>query len=461
MTIEIDTMIERAKAAQQQVEYWDQDQVDEMVLAVGWENYKQENAEEIARMAIDETRMGLYEHKVLKHRNKTFGVLRDLAGVKTVGIIEEDAAKGIIKIAKPVGVIGALTPVTNCEATLPVKALYALKTRNAIIFSPHPSAKKTAKLVCEKIWAGLEKVKAPKDLVQTIENPTIEFSQELMTKVDLVIATGGGPMVKVAYSSGTPAYGVGAGNAVVIIDETADLAVAAEKIRIGKCFDNATSCSSENSIIIQSSIYAQMVSELRAQGGYFCSEMEREKLQSVMWPDGIHLNKAIVAQPVKKIAETAGVEIPDGTNFLMVEGKNISAGNPFCKEKLSLVLTVWRYDDFKDAVQMIEDITSLNGQGHSCGIHTTNDQRVIELATKVKVSRLMVNQSHSLGNSGNFNNGMPFTLTLGCGSWGGNITSENVNWKHFLNITWVSKLIEMNRPSDEMIFSKYWEKFGK
>ena len=230
MTIEIDTMIERAKAAQQQVEYWDQDQVDEMVLAVGWENYKQENAEEIARMAIDETRMGLYEHKVLKHRNKTFGVLRDLAGVKTVGIIEEDAAKGIIKIAKPVGVIGALTPVTNCEATLPVKALYALKTRNAIIFSPHPSAKKTAKLVCEKIWAGLEKVKAPKDLVQTIENPTIEFSQ-LMTKVDLILPRAC-PMVKVAYSSGTPAYGVGAGNAVVIIDETADLAVAAEKIRI-------------------------------------------------------------------------------------------------------------------------------------------------------------------------------------------------------------------------------------
>jgi sulfoacetaldehyde dehydrogenase len=223
----IDDLICKAKAAQKTIEFWPQEKVDEIVLAVGWENYRSENAQEIARLAVDETGMGLYEHKVLKHQNKTLGVLRDLKGVKTVGVIETDEKKGLIKIAKPVGVIGALIPVTNCEATLPVKALYALKTRNALIFAPHPKAKRTAKLVCEKMWAGLNKVGAPKDLIQTIDEPTIDLSQELMNKVDLVVATGGGPMVKSAYSSGTPAYGVGAGNAVVIVDETADLPAAA------------------------------------------------------------------------------------------------------------------------------------------------------------------------------------------------------------------------------------------
>lgn len=457
----IDDLIYKANAAQKLIEFWPQEKVDEMVLAVGWENYRSENAQAIARLAVDETGMGLYEHKVLKHQNKTLGVLRDLKGVKTVGVIETDEKKGLIKIAKPVGVIGALIPVTNCEATLPVNALYALKTRNALIFAPHPKAKRTAKLVCEKMWTGLKKVGAPIDLIQTIDEPTIELSQELMSKVDLVVATGGGQMVKSAYSSGTPAYGVGAGNAVVIVDETADLSAAAEKIYKGKSFDNATSCSSENSVAIQESVYEKMITELKKQGGYLCDDSEREKLKKTMWPDGVHLNKDIIAQPVVKIASLAGINIPEGIKFLMAEGKDLSSQNPFCKEKLSLVLAVWKYDKFEEAIKLIETITSINGQGHSCGIHTTRDDRILELGTRVKVSRIMVNQSQSLGNSGNFNNGMPFTLTLGCGTWGGNITSENVNWKHYMNITWISKPIEIDRPSDEEIFGDYWNKFGK
>jgi sulfoacetaldehyde dehydrogenase len=457
----IDDLIYKANAAQKSIEFWDQEKVDEMVLAVGWENYKSVNAQEIARLAVDETGMGLYEHKVLKHQNKTLGVLRDLRGVKTVGVIETDEQKGLIKIAKPVGVIGALIPVTNCEATLPVNALYALKTRNAIIFAPHPRGKRTAKMVCEKMRTGLIKVGAPIDLIQTIDEPTIELSQELMSKVDLVIATGGGSMVKSAYSSGTPAYGVGAGNAVVIVDETADLSAAAEKIYKGKSFDNATSCSSENSVAIQESVYEKMISELKKQGGYLCDDSEREKLKKTMWPDGVHLNKDIVAQPVEKIVSLAGITLPEGTKFLMVEGKEISGNNPFCKEKLSLVLTVWKYKEFEDAIAMIDSITSFNGKGHSCGIHTNREDRIVELGTRVKVSRIMVNQSQSLGNSGNFNNGMPFTLTLGCGTWGGNISSENITWKHFINTTWISKPIEMDRPSDQEIFGEYWQKFGK
>ncbi|MBM3138305.1 MAG: aldehyde dehydrogenase family protein, partial [Chloroflexi bacterium] len=402
----IDELIAKARAAQKQIEFWPQDKVDMMVAAVGWETYKE--AEAIAKLAVEETQMGVFEHKMLKHQKKTLGALRDMDGVKSVGVIEEDPVKGLIKVAKPVGVIGALTPVTNCEATLPSKALPALKARNAIIFAPHPKAKKTAKLVCESMWAGLRKVGAPLDLIQVIDEPSIDLSKELMSKVDLVIATGGGPMVKSAYSSGTPAYGVGAGNAVVIVDETADLAEAAKKIYLGKTFDNATSCSSENSLVIQASVYDEMLKQLNAQGGYLCNEEERAKLKALMWPDGVHLNGAIVAQPVEKIANLAGIQIPEGTTFLMVEGKQISPEDPFCKEKLSLVLTLWKYSQFAEAIRTINEITNINGRGHSCGIHTAMEDRIIELAISVNVSRIMVNQSHSLGNSGNYNNGMPF-----------------------------------------------------
>lgn len=455
----IDELLAKAHAAQQQIEFWPQDQVDRMVAAAGWETYKQ--AEEIARLAIDETQMGVYEHKLLKHQKKTLGTLRDMQGVKTVGVIEEDEAKGLIKIAKPVGVIGALTPVTNCEATLPAKALPALKGRNAIIFAPHPRAKKTAILVCESMRLGLKKVGAPQDLIQVIQEPSIEMAQELMKAVDLVVATGGSSMVKAAYSSSTPAYGVGAGNAVVIVDETANLSEAAEKIYQGKTFDNATSCSSENSLVIQSSIYAPFLKELQMQGAYLCNDEERAKLQDLMWPDGEHLNGAIVAQPVEKLAALAGLEIPEGTTFLMVEGKHVGKEDPFCKEKLSLVLTIWKYEQFEDAIRMVEDITAINGHGHSCGIHTANDDHILQLGIRAKASRIMVNQPHSYGNSGNYNNGMPFTLTLGCGTWGGNITTENIHWKHYLNITWVSKPITPVVPDEEEIFGEYWQEFGK
>jgi len=454
----IDELIAKARAAQKQIEFWPQDKVDMMVAAVGWETYKE--AEAIAKLAVEETQMGVFEHKMLKHQKKTLGALRDMDGVKSVGVIEEDPVKGLIKVAKPVGVIGALTPVTNCEATLPSKALPALKARNAIIFAPHPKAKKTAKLVCESMWAGLRKVGAPLDLIQVIDEPSIDLSKELMSKVDLVIATGGGPMVKSAYSSGTPAYGVGAGNAVVIVDETADLAEAAKKIYLGKTFDNATSCSSENSLVIQASVYDEMLKQLNAQGGYLCNEEERAKLKALMWPDGVHLNGAIVAQPVEKIANLAGIQIPEGTTFLMVEGKQISPEDPFCKEKLSLVLTLWKYSQFAEAIRTINEITNINGRGHSCGIHTAMEDRIIELAISVNVSRIMVNQSHSLGNSGNYNNGMPFTLTLGCGSWGGNITTENIHLKHLVNVTWVSKPIEPLVPDENKLFGNYWNQFG-
>ncbi len=461
MADNIKELVERARKAQKIVEYWSQEQVDEMVAAAGWEVYKKENAEQCAKLAVEETGMGIYEHKLIKHQKKALGTLRDLQGVKTVGVVEEIPEKGIIKIAKPVGVIGALTPVTNPTSTPAGNGLPILKTRNAVIFAPHPRSKRCSALAIEFMRKGLEKVGAPVDLLQYIKDPTPELTQELMKEVDLVVATGGSAMVKVAYSSGTPAYGVGAGNATVVVDETADIEDAAKKIFLGKTFDHATSCSSENSVVIQESIWDKMLEALKKNGGYLCSMEEKAKLREVMWPDGVHLNKQIVAQSVEKIAGMAGIDIPEGTEFLMVLGEKVGPEDPFSCEKLSPVLTLWKYGPFDEAIDYVERITRFCGYGHSCGIHSFNEDHIMELAMKNHVSRMMVRQPQSYGNSGNYDNGMPFSMTLGCGTWGGNITSENITWKHFLNYTWVAKPIDPVIPNEEEIFGKYWAKYGK
>ena len=461
MADDIKTLVARARAAQEIIEFWPQEKIDELVAAAGWEVYRLEHAQACARLAADETEMGIYEDKVGKHQKKTLGTLRDLHGLKTVGIIEENREKGLLKLAKPVGVIGALTPVTNASSTIACNGLPALKTRNAIIFAPHPKAKATCNLTAEYMRAGLRKVGAPEDLVLNIKDPTVELTQELMRSVDLIVATGGSPMVKVAYSSGTPAYGVGAGNSVVVVDETADLKDAAVKIRNGKIFDNATSCSSENSVVLQASVYDTMLQYFRELGGHLCSPAEKARLKATMWPDGAHLSRDIVGQRAKKIAGLAGIEVAPDTSFLMVLGEAVGPADMFSGEKLSPVLTVWKYGEFEEAVRLVRDITRYSGYGHSCGIHTTNDAHMVELATRARVSRVMVRQTQPFGNSGNYDNGMPFGLTLGCGTWGGNIVSENVHWKHFLNTTWVSMPIAPVVPDENKIFGEHWKKFGK
>lgn len=461
MTEELDLMLAKARKAQEIVEYWSQEQVDEMVLAVGWEAYKRETAEMAARIAVEETGLGVYEDKVAKNQKKALSVTRDLMGVKTVGVIERLPEKGLLKVAKPVGIIGAVTPMTNAAATMPCNGLSILKTRNAVIFAPHPKAKKTCAYICEEMRKGLRKVGAPEDLIQYIAEPSMDLSQELMTKVDLVLATGGAGVVKAAYSSGKPAYGVGVGNATVIVDETADLVDCAKKVARGKTFDNATSCSSENNLVVDETIFDRLLEELKLQGGYLVTGEDRAKLKSVMWPDGAHLNGKIVAKDVKVIAEVAGISIPQGTRFLMVLGENIGPEDMFCAEKLSVVLTLWKYQAFSQAVQMVVDITRFNGYGHSCGIHSTNEEHILELALKAKVSRMLVRQAQSIGNGGDWSNGMPSTLTLGCGTWGGNITTENVTWKHFLNITWVSYPIQPDIPDPEVLFAPIFEKYGR
>jgi sulfoacetaldehyde dehydrogenase len=461
MSDDIRKLVEKARAAQEQIEFWSQAQVDEMVTSVGWQVYQRPHAEACARSAVDETGMGVYEDKVVKHQKKTLGTLRDLHGLKTVGIIEENKEKGLLKLAKPVGVIGALTPVTNASSTITVNGLPMLKTRNAVIFAPHPKAKATCALTCNYMRSGLLKVGAPLDLVQYMKEPSVETTQELMKYVDLIVATGGSAMVKVAYSSGTPAYGVGAGNSVVIVDETADLKDAARKIYLGKTFDNATSCSSENSCILHQSIFEEMIRYFEVFGGHLCTTEEKKRLLAVMWQDGIHLNREVVGQPALKIARLANISTKQDIKFLMVIGAAVGTDDLFSGEKLSPVLTLWKYQSFAEAVNLVKDITRYSGYGHSCGIHTSNEAHLIELATRARVSRIMVRQTQCYGNSGNYDNGMPFALTLGCGTWGGNIVSENVHWKHFINTTWVSLPIEPVVPQEDVIFGDLWNRYGR
>lgn len=461
MSESVTQLVDRARQAQRLIEYWPQEKVDLMVAAVGWELYKEENAIRCAELAISETGMGVYEDKLLKHRKKTLGVLRDLQGAKTVGVIEVDEARGLIKIAKPVGVVAAITPVTNPTSTPAGNGLAILKTRNAVIFGPHPRARQTTGLVIELMREGLRKAGAPLDLVQALPEPSRETVRELMAAVDLVVATGADAIVKAAYSSGTPAYGVGAGNACVVVDETAVIPDVAQKIFLSKTFDHATSCSSENSLIIQRSIWNELIKGLQAQGGYLCNAEEKLKLRATLWPDGKKLNPLIVARSARTIAELASLNVPASTRFLMVEGDEPVDTDLFAGEKLSPVLTLWRYEAFAEAVNYVERLTRVCGYGHSCGIHSLDQSHILELATKCHVSRMMVNQPQCYANSGNYDNGMPFTMTLGCGTWGGNITSDNIVWKHFLNTTWVSKPIPAVVPDEKLIFGGYWKNFGK
>lgn len=447
----VKSLIERARKAQQIAESYDQERVDHLTKAIVWNIVKHENADKISKLAVEETQYGYYDAKYAKLMTKLKGALRDMQGKKSMGIIERDEEKGIIKIAKPVGVIGAIIPVTNPEATPVLKAIMAVKTRNAIVMSPHPKSKATNTFIVNIIREVLKKYDAPEDLVIGIEEPTLDISQELMKQCDLVLATGGGGLVKAAYSSGTPAYGVGVGNAVVIIDETADIKDAADKIKRSKTFDYATSCSAENSLVIQEDIYADLVNALTEEGGYVLNEEEKQLMQSKMWVEGI-LAKEIIAQPADKIAEFIGLNIPKDRKFFMVEETKVGKEHPFSGEKLSVTVTLYKYKEFQDAVDKVNEIIEYQGKGHSCGIHSTNDEHILEYALKTKTSRLMVRQPQCLSNSGAWTNGMPMTLSLGCGTWGGNISSDNITWEKLLNTTWVSYPIPSNQPTDEELF---------
>jgi len=458
----INDYVVRARAAQKIISNYTQTQIDEICVAIGWEVYCDKNIELLAKKAVEDTGMGNVQDKISKHKNKVLGVLKDIQNAPSVGLIETDDVKKIRKYAKPVGVVGALTPVTNPTVTPSSNAIAILKGRNAVIFAPHPKSKVSSIMAVDFMREGLRKVNAPLDLIQIIEEPSVELTNELMKQVDVVLATGGGAMVKAAYSSGRPAYGVGPGNSVQIVAEDADVIDAAGKIMMSKAFDNATSCSSENSVIIHSSLYSAMIAEFVKLGAYFVNDEERLLLENYMWPTNAKgyrsINGQIVAKSAAFIAENAGFKVPGNVKVLLVKGSPAIESDFFSQEKLSPVLTVFSYDTFKEGYQILVRLTDHYGTGHSCGIHTFNQDYIHHLGTYMKSSRIMVNQAQAPANGGAFFNGMPSTVSLGCGSWGGNITTENINYKHFLNITWVSEYFAPKRPTDEDIFGDYLKK---
>lgn len=461
MEEDIQKMYARARKAFEQVEFWPQEKVDEMVQAVGWEWQKEETRKALARLAVEESGIGVYEDKLNKIKTKTLGTLWDQRGVKTCGLVEEDRARGIRKYAKPIGVIANVVPCTNPESTICCLGLSTLKTRNAMIVSPHPRTQGSSYLTVEHGRKALKKIGAPEDLLQCIEHTSHEKTRQLMSHCDFAVATGGAALVKVVYAAGKPAQTVGAGNVVSIVDETADVPAVAHKIMLSKIANNAASCSSENAVAIYEGIYDQMIACLQDEGGYLCSTEERETLRKAMWPDGHTLNRDIVAKPVKFIAELAGLNVPDSTKFIMVLGEKVGPEDRFSGEKLSPVLTVWQWSDFDEMLERLKRILQFSGEGHSASIHTERDERRVQLALAANVGRIVCNMPHSYANSGGWTSGLPFTDTLGCGSWAGNITSENVNWRHFLNYTLLSIPIDDYTPDDEALFAEYLKKWGR
>jgi sulfoacetaldehyde dehydrogenase len=455
-------LIARARAAQKVYARYPQERLDEVVTAAGWAIMNPEHNRALAELSVKDTGLGVVADKIAKNHRKTLGLLRDLKGAKSTGVIAEYPDKAITEIARPVGVVAAVVPSTNPAATPANNIVNALKCGNAVILSPSPKGYGTSTLLLQYVHAELARIGAPADLVQQLPAPvTRELSTELMKQADLVVVTGSQNNVRAGYSSGTPALGVGTGNVVVIVDDTADCADAARKIMASKIFDNATSCSSENSVIIHDKVYEKMMAALVGEGGALLTAADKETLRQAMFPGG-KLSPAVTAQPVKKICATAGLARAELVNArcLLVEETGAGKDHPFSGEKLSPVLAVYRARDFDHAFNLLRDIYDYQGNGHSCGIYTENEAHIQRLAREMTVCRVIVKQAHAFATGGSFDNGLPFSLTMGCGTWGGNSFSDNLNYKHFMNVTRIVRVIPPREPTLDDIFGAYRRKHG-
>ena len=451
-------MLQRARKAMNEIEHWKQQDLDRLARSVGWHTGNKKTFSRLAQMGVDESGIGDREGRPAK-RFKIHGVLRDALRQPTTGIVETDTVRGLVKYAKPAGVIASLVPMTNPALTPPVTGIYSVKARNAVIFSPHPRTARTTCEMVESMRNACRVAGAPENLFQSIRSPSIPLTQHLMQICDLTLATGGSPMVKAAYSSGKPAFGVGAGNSSIVIDETADIDIAAENSRISKTSDFGSGCSADGNVIIQRSVYEKMVKALEAQGGYFCNEREKALLSEAMWDSDEKRTMSTIACRPQTIAELAGFSIPEDCKFLMVENQGqIGPEHRFSREKLTTLMALYHFETFNDALEIVRQIFAVGGKGHSCGIYSHNDEHIDALARVAPVSRIMVRQPQSKANAGSFTNGMPMTSSLGCGIWGGNITNENVSLKHMMNYTWVSRPIAEDRPSEEELFGEFYER---
>jgi sulfoacetaldehyde dehydrogenase len=448
--------LERGRAAMAAVDHFDQSTVDRLCRAVAWATANEQTFGRLTRMSVGESGMGSADG-VPARRWKILGILRDALRTRSVGIIEELPDKGIVKYAKPAGVIAGLLPVTNPLVTMVNMSINALKCKDAVIFSPHPLSRNTALEITRVLRAALRRQSVPEDLILCLPKPSIPLAQELMSICDLTIATGGAAMVKAAYSSGKPAYGVGAGNATVVIDETADLAAAARNTRISKTQNHGSGCSCDGNLLVDATVYETFLDELQKEGGYLASLDEKAKLAAVMWDAQGRRALETVARPARLVAEKAGFQLPEGKSFIIVKEDQIGKRHPFSGEKLSPVLAIFKYEGFDNLLKMVSAIFEVGGKGHSLGIASFDDEHIHRLASMAPVSRMMVRQPNVSGNAGSFTNGMPMTASLGCGTWGGNITSENIGVKHYMNTTWVSRPIAEDRPSEEELLGEFYD----
>ena len=446
-------LVGNARAAMRAIEHYDQATVDRLCRAVAWAGGNEQAAIRLANMSVDESGMGRREPT---RRAKVLGILRDALRQKSMGVIEEDPVKGLVKYAKPAGVIAALIPVTSPYVTPVGIAIYAIKCKDAVIFSPHPSSRKTTIETVRMMRAALAKQGAPEDILQVVERPSIPAANELMAKCDLTIATGGPAMVKSAYGSGKPAYGVGAGNATMVIDETANIEEAARNTRISKTNDNGSGCSADGNLLVDSRIYDAFLGQLQKEGGYLVDEDEKRKLQAAYWDAEGRRTADTIAREASVVAAKAGIDLPAGKTFFIVPERLIGKAHPFSTEKLGVVLSIFEYHGFDMALDMVRQIFETGGRGHSCGIYSFDDDHVHRLALVAPVSRIMVRQVQSSSNAGTFTNGMPMTSSMGCGTWGGNITNENISLKHYMNVTWVSRPIAEDRPSEQDLFGEFY-----
>ena len=458
----VSDVVARARAAQAEFETFDQAAIDNAVCALAWVVMEPGRNRLLAEQAVADTGLGSVDDKVLKNYRKTLGLLRDLKKARTVGVIAEYPESGLTEIARPVGVVGAVTPSTNPVATPTNNVINAVKGGNAVILAPSPKGEATGSRLVEYFRAALKQVGVPEDLVQKLPSPVNrEATRELMSQVDLVVATGSQNNIRAAYSSGTPAVGVGQGNVAVIVDETADCSLAAEKIVASKCFDHATSCSSENSVIVVDAAYDRFCEALVNQGAVILDPVEKQVLQDTMWVNG-SLNPSILARSATEIADIAGLDRVDSdTSILVVLEDGAGAEYLFSGEKLSPVLTLYRTSDFCAACEQVQTIYGYQGAGHSVGLHSNDAERAVKIGLKLPTCRVIVNQAHCFAAGGSFDNGLPFSLSMGCGTWGGNSVSENVNYRHYLNIVRIVRPIPINEPFEEDLLADYWNQYGK
>ena len=457
---ELDAIIERSHKAQTSYEVnGSQTRYDRAAQAVAWAIMEPARNRELAELAVKTTGLGNVPDKITKNHRKTLGLMRDIADVTTYGVIRDDKDNGITEVARPMGVVGAIVPSTNPAATPANNIINAVKCGNSIVVAPSPKGVASCERLLEFIHAEFAKIGEDPDLVQMVPAPgSKEKTQRLMECCDKIICTGSQNNVHRAQTAGTPAVAVGAGNVTVIVDETADLAAAAEKIRASKTFDNATSCSSENSAVVVDEIYDAFVAEMAKAGGAVVDD--EAGIVAKLWPDG-HLNRSVIAQDASKMIEALELDVPEGTEFIAVPTDGIGPEHPLSGEKLSRVLALYRASDFDDAVQIARTIQLHQGAGHSVGIHSMDASRPVIMAKAIPTSRIVVNQAHTFATGGSFTNGMPFSLSMGCGSWGGNAIDDNLHWKHFLQSTKIIREIPAREPSLDDVFGEYWKDAGK